>query len=96
MGPYTGFILNLENRAFLRESQGNPEIVQEFSIIFIQVKEKSGKANYLFHISFSLTTCMVVHKVVVSFAVSKSGVDPEIFRQGVDSSNEGAKILFLG
>ena len=39
---------------------------------------------------------MVVHKVVVSFAVSKSGVEPEIFRQGADSSDEGAKILFLG
>ena len=43
----------------------------EFSIIFIQVREDSGKTNYLVHILFSLTLCMVVCKVVALIVVSK-------------------------
>ena len=43
-------------------------MVRESTVIFIQVGEKSGKANYLVHVSFS---CTVVCKVVVPFAVSE-------------------------
>ena len=56
------------------KSQGKPGIIRKFSIIFIQVREsqgKSGKKNYLVRISFSLTLCMAVHKVVVLFIVTK-------------------------
>ena len=45
-------------------------LVREFPTIFIQIREKSGK-NFLVHISFSLTHCEAVRKVVVSFAVNK-------------------------
>jgi len=47
-----------------------PGIVREFCITFIQVREKSGKTNYLVHISFSLTLhgCC---KHVVPFVISK-------------------------
>jgi len=41
-----GFILNLENlenRLFLQKSQVKPVIIREFSLVFIQVKEKSAK-----------------------------------------------------
>ena len=37
------------------KNQGKPGIVREFSIILMEVREKSGKANYLVLISFSLT-----------------------------------------
>ena len=57
--------------AILTKSPGKSGIVMEFSIIFIQVGEKSGKTNYLVHISLSLTICMVVSKVVAPFVVSK-------------------------
>ena len=42
------------------KSQGKPGKVREFSIIFIEVKEKTGNTNYLVHISLSLTLSMVV------------------------------------
>ena len=53
------------------KSQGKPGIVREFSIISIQVREKSGITNYLDSIPFSLTIGMVVCKVVALFFVSK-------------------------
>ena len=43
----------------------------EFCIIVIQVREKSGKIDYLFHILFSLSLCIIVYKVAVQFVVSK-------------------------
>ena len=46
------------------KSEGKPGIVREFSIICIQVREKSGKTNYLVSISFLLTIGTVVRKVV--------------------------------
>jgi len=49
-----GLILNLENRPFTK-SQGKPGMVRESTVIFIQVGEKSWKANYLVHVSFSCT-----------------------------------------
>ena len=42
----------------------------EVSIIFIQVREKSGK-NYLVSISFSLAISLVIRKVVAPFVVNK-------------------------
>ena len=51
-------------------SRGKSGIVREFSIIFIQVKEKSGKTNYLVNV-FSLTNGMAVRKVVALIVVSK-------------------------
>ena len=53
------------------KSQEKSGLVKGFSIIFIHVREKSGKKDYLVHISFSLTLCMVICKVVVRFLVSK-------------------------
>ena len=53
------------------QNQGNPGIVKEFSIIFVQVREKLRKSNYFVHISFSLTLCMAARKVAVPFVVSK-------------------------
>ena len=47
------------------ESSGKTWNSQDISIIFIQVREKSEKTNYLIHILFPLTLCMVVCKVVV-------------------------------
>ena len=44
--------------------QGKPGIVSEFSIIFIQVRENSGKTNYLVSILFSLALSMIVRMVV--------------------------------
>ena len=52
------------------KSQRKPGIVREFSIIVIQVRAKSGKANYLVCISLSLTFSMAVCKVVVAFVIS--------------------------
>jgi len=52
-------------------SRGKSGIVREFSIIFIQVKEKSGKTNYLVSISFSLTIGMIAGKVVALIVVCK-------------------------
>ena len=57
--------------AIFTESEGKPGIVREFSIILIQVKEKSGKANYLVIMSFSLTIGMVVRKVIALIVVSR-------------------------
>ena len=50
---YIGFILNLENlenRAIFTKSQGKPGIVRELFIIFIQIREKSGKTKHLVYI----------------------------------------------
>ena len=46
-------------------------MVKEFCVIFVQVREKSCRINYLFHILFSLCLFMVVREVVVLLAVSK-------------------------
>ena len=67
------FILNLENlenRPFFYKNQGKPGIVREVSIIFIQVREKSGKTSYLVSISFYLTIGMAVGKVIAQIVVS--------------------------
>ena len=71
--PCTGFILHLETWKIghFSKNQGKPGIIREFSIIFIQVREKSRKTNYFVSISFSLTIGLVVRKVVALFAVSK-------------------------
>ena len=67
-----GLILNLENlenRAFslkVREKPGNV-----YSITFTQVKEKPGQTNYIVHVLFQLTLCMVLSKVAVPSVVSK-------------------------
>ena len=58
-------------QAIFTKSLGKPGIAREFSITFIQVREKSGKTNYLVDISFSLTIGMVVREVVVLIVVSK-------------------------
>ena len=50
---------------------GKPGIVRGFSIILKEVREKSGKTNHLVLMSFSLTLCMVVCKVVVLVFDSK-------------------------
>ena len=52
-------------------SQGKPGIVREFSIIFNQVRQKSGKTDYLVSVSLSLTVGMVVCKVIALIAVSR-------------------------
>ena len=44
--------------------QGKPGIVRDFSILCNQVREKSGKPNYLVSISFSFTFCMVACEVI--------------------------------
>ena len=78
----SGFILNLENleklllniqKYFLifMKSQERCGIVREFSIILIQVRKKSGKANYLVSILFSLTIDMVVRQVIALIFVSR-------------------------
>ena len=46
-------------------------MVREFLIIFIHVREKSGKTDYLVYISFSLTIGIVVRKVVALSVASK-------------------------
>ena len=53
------------------KSNGKAGIVRIFSIIFVQVREKSGRPDYLVHMSFSLTLCMVVYKVIAQFVISK-------------------------
>ena len=53
------------------KSQGKPGIVKEFCIIFIQVREKPGKTDYLVHILFSSSLFIVTHQVVAQFVVSK-------------------------
>ena len=53
------------------KSQGKPGIVRELFMLFIQVREKSGKTKYLVYISFSLTIGMVVHKVVALIVASE-------------------------
>ena len=53
------------------KSQVKPGIVRGFSIILFQVKEKSGKTNYLVLILMSITLSMVICKMDVPFAVSK-------------------------
>ena len=70
----TGFILNLENlesRPFCTKIQGKTRIVMEFCMIVIQVRKKSRETDYLVHILFSSSLCIVTHKVVVLFVVSK-------------------------
>ena len=73
----TGFILNLENlenlenRQFFAKCQGKPGIVRELFIIFIQVREKSGKTKYPVYISFSLTIGIVVREVVALSVASE-------------------------
>ena len=46
------------------KNHGKPGIVREFFIIFIQVREKPGKTDYLVHVLFS-SVCIVPRKVVV-------------------------------
>ena len=46
-------------------------MVRESSMIFIQVKEKLSKTNYLVSKSLSLTIGMVFHKVIALIVVSK-------------------------
>ena len=53
------------------KSQGKPGIIREFSILFIQVREKSRKTSYLVSKSFSLTIGMVFCNVVVLIFVSR-------------------------
>ena len=53
------------------KTQGKPGIIREFSIVLIQVREKSKKTNCLVHISFSLTLSMVACKMAVPFVVNK-------------------------
>ena len=43
----------------------------EESEVLIQVKEESGKTNYIVHTLFSLAHCEAVRKAVVPFAVCK-------------------------
>ena len=57
--------------AIFAKRQGKPGIVGELFIIFIQVREKSGKAKYLVYISFSLTIGIVVRKVVALIVASE-------------------------
>ena len=53
------------------KNQGKPVVVREISVIFIQVREKSGKTNFFSpHIIF-IDLCMAVCKVVVPFPLSK-------------------------
>ena len=42
-------------QAFFTKSQGKPGLVRELFILFIQVREKSGKTKYLVNLSFPLT-----------------------------------------
>ena len=51
-------------------------MVREFSTIFIQVMEKSGKTEHLVSMSFSLPISMAVCKFVALFVVSKCEVLP--------------------
>ena len=53
------------------KNQGKTGIIREFCIIFIQVKEKLGITDYLVHILFLSSPCVVERKVVVLFALSK-------------------------
>ena len=53
------------------KSQGKPGIVRERFIVFIQIREKSGKTKYLVYISFSLTIGIVVRKVVALIVASE-------------------------
>ena len=73
---YAGFILNLENLENLENGQiykksGKTWNSQGTFIIFIQVKENSGKTKYLVYISFSLTIGIVVRKVVALIVASE-------------------------
>ena len=43
------------------KGQGKPGLFGEFSIICIKVREKSGKTNYLVHISFIVLQQVTVH-----------------------------------
>ena len=43
------------------KNYGKPGIVREFFIIFIQVREKPGKTDYLVHVLFS-SVCIVPRK----------------------------------
>ena len=46
-------------------------MVRELLIIFIQVREKSGKTKYLVYISFLLTIGIVVRRVVALIVASE-------------------------
>ena len=66
-------MLNLENLEighFYKKS-GKTWNSQGVSLFFFQVREKSGKTNYLVSISFSLILCMVFRKFVALFVVSE-------------------------
>ena len=52
--------------AIFMKSQGKPGIVREFSIIFIQVKEKSRKTDYVVSISF--------HKLLHGYSQSSCSI----------------------
>ena len=58
-------------QAIFTKSQGKPGIVRELLIIFIQVREKSGKTKYLVYISFSLTIGTVVRKFIALIVASE-------------------------
>ena len=47
---------------FWSNNLGKPGIVREVPIIFIQVREKSGKTNCLVYLSFSLTRALLFAK----------------------------------
>ena len=57
--------------AIFTKREGKPGIVRELFIIFIQVREKSGKTKYLVYISFSLTIGIIVRKAVTLFVASE-------------------------
>ena len=61
------------NQAIFRNSQGQPGIERDLSIMVIQVKEKSGKKFSGPHIII-INSCMFVSKVVVPFLFSKCTV----------------------
>ena len=68
---FTLSLENLVNRPFLTRNQGKPGIVRELCIIFIQVRNKSGKMNHLVHISYKSSLSMVARELVVLFVINK-------------------------
>ena len=61
------------NQAIFRNSQGQPGIERDLSIMVIQVKEKSGK-KFSGPRIIIINSCMFVLKVVVQFLLSKCTV----------------------
>ena len=68
----TGLTLNLENlenRPFMRKIREKPGFVLEFFIYFLsksgKCPGKSGKADYLVRIKFSLAISMVVRELII-------------------------------